>query len=170
MCLRCNYLLLYLKENKMNKKTLLLSCNWEALCFISERRAFKLIFNEKADMISDWNEDVSWSNGSMKHPSVLRLKNNFRRTYVPISFSRRNVIRRDRSTCQYCSKQLSVHQISIDHVFPKSRGGINSFKNCVTSCKSCNAKKDNRTPEEAEMKLIKMKLTMQCNMILCFIF
>ena len=56
--------------------------------------------------------------------------------------------------CVYCN---SKNELTIDHVIPKSRGGKNTWENLVTCCKKCNAKKDNKTPKEAGMKL-KVKL------------
>jgi hypothetical protein len=61
---------------------------------------------------------------------------------------------RDRFLCAYCGSVFSYEFLTIDHVLPKSRGGKNTWVNCVTACKSCNHKKKNRTPEEAKMHLI----------------
>jgi len=54
--------------------------------------------------------------------------------------------------CQYCGKKNV--QLTLDHVLPRSRGGIDSWENLVTACVSCNNKKGNHTPEEAGMKLM----------------
>lgn len=59
---------------------------------------------------------------------------------------------RDRYLCVYCK---SNRDLTIDHVIPASRGGKNSFENCVTACRTCNNKKGNRTPREAKMFLKK---------------
>lgn len=69
------------------------------------------------------------------------------------SFSRRNVFLRDNNTCQYCGQQLPRARLNIDHVVPKSRGGGTSWENVVLSCIPCNNRKDNRTPDEANMAL-----------------
>ncbi len=39
--------------------------------------------------------------------------------------------------CIYCGKQSE----SIDHVLPRSRGGLSVTENCVPACLSCNGKK-----------------------------
>lgn len=70
-----------------------------------------------------------------------------------VVFSRRNLWRRDHWTCQYCGNRPKPDEITVDHVLPKSRGGITTFENCVLACVSCNKKKDNHTPGEAGMKL-----------------
>lgn len=61
---------------------------------------------------------------------------------------------RDRYLCGYCGTQYDSHKLTIDHVHPKSRGGKNTWVNCVTACKPCNHKKGNKTPEEARMHLL----------------
>lgn len=70
-----------------------------------------------------------------------------------VSFSRRNLYRRDGFTCQYCGNRASADQLTIDHVMPRSRGGLTSWENCVVACGTCNRRKGDRTPEEARMKL-----------------
>jgi 5-methylcytosine-specific restriction endonuclease McrA len=72
-----------------------------------------------------------------------------------IVFSRRNLFRRDRHTCQYCGAQPGSDELTVDHVVPRSRGGVSSWENCVLSCVACNSRKANRTPDEARMKLRK---------------
>lgn len=61
---------------------------------------------------------------------------------------------RDKYTCAYCGEEFSGYKLTIDHVMPRSRGGKNVWQNCVTSCKPCNHRKSDRTPEEAHMKLL----------------
>jgi 5-methylcytosine-specific restriction endonuclease McrA len=72
-----------------------------------------------------------------------------------IVFSRRNLFKRDKYTCQYCGIQPGPSELTMDHIFPKSRGGLSSFENCVLACVNCNKLKANRTPKEAKMKLRK---------------
>jgi len=72
-----------------------------------------------------------------------------------VVFSRRNLFKRDRYTCQYCGAQPGPESLTIDHVNPKSKGGTSTWENCALACLGCNKKKSNRTPEEAKMKLRK---------------
>lgn len=67
--------------------------------------------------------------------------------------------RRDHNICAYCGGHFENHQLTRDHINPKSRGGDNSWTNLVTSCVSCNNRKDNRTPEEAHMELLYVPYT-----------
>jgi 5-methylcytosine-specific restriction endonuclease McrA len=68
-------------------------------------------------------------------------------------FSRRNIFRRDRYTCQYCGEQRALRDLTIDHVVPRSREGRSTWENCVVACVSCNSRKANRLPAEAGMRL-----------------
>lgn len=73
-------------------------------------------------------------------------------------FSRRNIMARDRNTCQYCNKKFRTEDLNLDHVIPKSRGGEMSWTNIVTACVPCNDKKRDRTPQEAKMRLIRQPM------------
>jgi len=68
-----------------------------------------------------------------------------------LSFSRKNILRRDNYTCQYCG--TFNNSLTVDHVVPKSRGGETNWMNIVVACKTCNLKKGNRTPFEVDMQL-----------------
>jgi hypothetical protein len=72
-----------------------------------------------------------------------------------VKWGRMRVLKRDRFTCQYCGVQPGVRALTVDHVMPKSRGGGTTWENCVASCEPCNARKADRTPSEAGMKLRK---------------
>ena len=115
----------------MSKKTLLLNASYEVLSFIPERKVFKLLFKDKVEVVSNWDEHIVWGNGRMKHPSILRLRNHVKRNYFNSNFSRKALVKRDRSTCQYCGDKLSASKITVDHVLPRAQGGVTSFINCV---------------------------------------
>ena len=67
--------------------------------------------------------------------------------------NRRSLLNRDMGKCGYCRCNVSMKTMTIDHIMPKSRGGKNEWENCVCSCEKCNARKGDRTPEEAGMPL-----------------
>jgi 5-methylcytosine-specific restriction endonuclease McrA len=71
----------------------------------------------------------------------------------------RTLFQRDRNLCLYCGQQFSAHELTRDHVLPASRGGESVWENCVTACRACNQRKDDRTPEEAGMKLLAVPYT-----------
>lgn len=54
-------------------------------------------------------------------------------------------------TCQYCGR-VAEH---IDHIMPLSKGGNCEHDNLALSCETCNLHKQDRTPEEAEMPLVR---------------
>lgn len=136
-------------------KTLLLNSSYEVLNFVNEKKCIKLLFKNKVDVISCWDDNIVWGSGRIKHPSILRLKNHVRRNYFNSNFSRKALVKRDRNTCQYCHKKLAASQLTIDHIIPRSQGGITSFTNCVVCCQSCNIKKADKTIEESNMVLFK---------------
>lgn len=70
-----------------------------------------------------------------------------------VRFSRLNIYARDRNTCQYCGKRLPRAELNLDHVVPRSRGGLTTWENVVCSCVPCNLRKGGRTPEEAGLRL-----------------
>ena len=71
-----------------------------------------------------------------------------------VPLTNKTLFRRDRNLCAYCGNMFTSSILTRDHIIPSSRGGANSWTNCVTSCASCNKYKDNRTPEEAHMHLL----------------
>ncbi len=70
-----------------------------------------------------------------------------------VVFTRKNLFRRDRFTCQYCGVQPGSEELTIDHVLPRSKGGKSTWDNCVLACVPCNKRKADRLPERAGMAL-----------------
>ena len=68
-------------------------------------------------------------------------------------FTRRNIYKRDRNTCQYCGVRPGTSELTIDHIMPRSRGGKSTWENCVLACVRCNRRKADRTPRECNMFL-----------------
>jgi 5-methylcytosine-specific restriction endonuclease McrA len=84
-------------------------------------------------------------------PSVIRLVYLVKKPRPQMRLTRREVFMRDRFTCQYCGRQ--ARELTLDHVFPRHRGGRHTWENLVAACKSCNHRKAGRTPAEARMHL-----------------
>jgi hypothetical protein len=139
----------------MSRKVLLLTQSYEFNSFIEINRAIKLLYLNKVEVISYWEDWVSYASGKLKIPAILKLNYPIKRFSYSSSttFNRSTIIKRDRSTCQYCGKTLSHKEITLDHVIPRSQGGKNNFTNCVVCCFPCNKLKGSRTPEQADMKL-----------------
>jgi len=139
------------------KKVLLLNASEEILRFIEWQRAVSLLCNGKVEPPYNYDHyyQIPHTSGVFSLPKAVRLKNYIRVPRGQVYLSRKNVHRRDDHVCQYCSKQLTPGEGTIDHVFPRSRGGGNTWENLVCSCVKCNVKKGNKTPSEANMPLIR---------------
>jgi 5-methylcytosine-specific restriction endonuclease McrA len=61
---------------------------------------------------------------------------------------------RDRQVCAYCGHQFHFDELTREHIVPTSRGGLDSWMNCISACRPCNGHKGNRLPEEANMSLL----------------
>ncbi|PKI34088.1 hypothetical protein CRG98_045545 [Punica granatum] len=111
---------------------------------------------EKADVLEYYDQTVNSPSGSFNIPAVLRvphLLQVIKRRRVIHNVTKKNILHRDKYTCQYCS---SGENLTIDHVLPVAQGGKWEWENLVTACSRCNSKKGQRTLEEANMKLIKV--------------
>ena len=135
-------------------KTLLLNFDYQPISFLSFRKVFKLIVKGKVDVLSSWDSFVHWGRGKMPIPAVIRLKYYVRWIPRKLRYNRMNVFRRDNFTCQYCGKGFKPGELTLDHIIPRSKGGVLNWLNSVASCFECNNKKRNRTPEQAGMYLL----------------
>ena len=135
----------------MTGHVLVLNQDYRALTICSVERAIVLVILSKAELIEALPDRFIRSPSThLPWPSIVRLRGYVTVPYKRIMISRKNILRRDRFKCQYCS---SREQLTIDHVLPKSRGGRDTWENLVAACTPCNNKKGNRTPEEANMTL-----------------
>ena len=156
----------------LSEPTLVLNKSWLPIRVCSVRRALTLVFKELACVIgenyavhdfSSWAElqvesgqpCITAVSFRLRVPEVVVLRWCDRFVRPRVVFSRRNLFRRDRHTCQYCGKRYSVDGLSIDHVTPRSLGGHSNWTNCVVACIRCNTKKGNRRPEQVGMKTIR---------------
>jgi len=73
-----------------------------------------------------------------------------------VVFSRKNLFKRDHYTCQYCGAQPGPEELTVDHVLPRSRGGLSTWENCVLACVKCNARKADRPHAQAGLRLRKL--------------
>lgn len=136
-------------------KVLLLNNEDEPLNIMSWKRAFILLIKGKAEYISKLDQiDDYIKVGEYYIPKTIKLTYEMAIPELELPFSRENILIRDGYTCQYCGERFSHDELTLDHVFPKSRGGATSWDNIVTCCKHCNQKKADRTPAEADMPLL----------------
>ncbi len=132
------------------KNILLLNDNCQVIAFVSEKKAIKLLFNNKVDVISIWRDNkIYYSRGCIDLPSVIKMKYHIQLNATKLRFSRKLVLRRDNYYCSYCGEHKKPNQLTIDHIIPRCLGGENSFTNCVAACLSCNLKKANKSLDQA---------------------
>jgi len=162
----------------LRKETvLILNRNWQAIHVKSPLEAMTMMYSDTATALDIRGEDrmtpLKWQDwiklpvedekddfiqtvrGNIKIPKVLVLCNYNKVPKKRPKFSPKAVWDRDEGICQYTGKKLTPQEANIDHVIPRSRGGKTDWSNCVLTHKEVNAKKADRTPEEAGLKLIK---------------
>ena len=116
------------------------------------QEAVKAVFLDRVNVVSEYDRVIRSPSWQMRLPSVIALKE-----YVHLSrrpaFTRFNVFLRDKFTCQYCGFHFSTHELTFDHVVPRSRGGRTEWTNVVTACGTCNLQKGNKLAHEAGMRM-----------------
>jgi 5-methylcytosine-specific restriction endonuclease McrA len=135
----------------MDSVVLLLNSNYEPLNVCDTRRAFRLLFGSKAEVLEYDHHEVRTPTEVFRAPSVIRLQYQIKRPRPRVKLSRREIFIRDRYSCQYCGKE--THDLTLDHIVPRHRGGAHSWDNLVAACKSCNHRKGGKLLEEARMRL-----------------
>ncbi len=140
----------------LNRLVLVLNASYEPINICSARRALTLVFKGAAIVEQGSAYTVHTSKINIPIPSVVRLCQYKRMPRQNRSVSRKGIILRDGSTCQYCTSKLPAKELTLDHVIPSSRGGDSTWENLVASCFRCNNRKGSRTPQEAGMALAKI--------------
>lgn len=136
-------------------RTLLLT-PWMTPCrVISWQRAVVLSFLGKVEVVEEYDVTIAAPSLTIRAPAVVRQRRATAVRPKRPAFSRTNVFLRDGHTCQYCGVTMVAAELNLDHVLPRSRGGLTTWENIVTSCYACNQHKAGRTPEEAKMRLMK---------------
>lgn len=159
------------------ERALALNRIWQPIATVSLRHALTLVFRGRARIVEpgtfqlfSWEQwlaeksvpaDAHVLEGDylrtaarlVLQPEVVTLARfaGFPNRGVP--FSRRAVYERDNGRCQYCNRPVHKRDMTLDHVVPVSRGGGNTWLNCVLACVPCNQRKADRTPAEAGMAL-----------------
>ena len=165
----------------LNSSVLVLNKFFAAVHVTSARRALTLLYKDCAEVVSvndgqferynfetwkevskykemfddaeDGGEYVRTVSFDIRVPRVIRLLFYDKFPSKPVKLNRRNVYARDGSRCQYCGGKYSTSELSIDHVVPRSRGGLTTWENVVCACTDCNAKKGGRLPSQAGLRL-----------------
>lgn len=128
----------------------MLNGSFEPLGVVTSRRALVLVLGDKADVLHHGAEQMRSERLALQAPSVIRLRYVVKVPYQRrVTLSRRAVLHRDGSRCQYCGRDAD----SIDHVIPRSRGGTHTWDNVVAACRRCNLGKGSRLLTETSMVL-----------------
>ena len=136
----------------MNDSVLLLNSTYEPLGIVDLARAVRLLFARKVEVLHRGDRDVRTTSIAFPLPSVLRMLYYVRRARKRVALTKKNVLLRDDYACAYCLTR-GGHDMTVDHVVPRSRGGSSAWENLVACCSTCNARKRDRTPAEARMPL-----------------
>jgi 5-methylcytosine-specific restriction endonuclease McrA len=157
----------------LHRPALVLNRNWQPVGVATVARSLTLVVAERARIVdpndfqqhtwADWARLIPQDDEPfvqsvafrIRVPEVITLTDYDRVPTNSVAFSRRNIFKRDRYTCQFCGEQPGSEELTIDHVLPRSRGGTSTWENCVLACVNCNKRKADRTPTEAHMPLRK---------------
>lgn len=130
------------------------SKNYLPVSRVNIKRAVVLLLSGQAESLGcgtgrQW--EVRSPNLVLQVPEHIRLLyTNPERYWKVPAVSRREVLRRDHHTCQYCG---TTRHLTLDHVIPRSKGGPHTWDNVVAACATCNGRKGDRLPHEAGMTL-----------------
>lgn len=177
------------KSDALSASVLVLNRHYLAVHIVGVRRAFCLLLSELAEVIhgeegtfanhnfeswreiselralekspgDDWIRAVNFE---IQVPRVLRLLSYDRMPRHAVRLSRHAIFARDSNICQYCGHRFGASQLSLDHVIPRSRGGMSTWENMVCACLKCNIRKGGRTPREAHMRLVRQPVRPKYN-------
>jgi len=137
----------------MNHAVLVLNANFEPINVCDTRRAIGLMLLGKANMVANGRGYIRTVSSNFPRPSVIRLAYYVKRPRITVPLSRKEILRRDNYTCQYCGKKTK--KLTIDHVLPRHLGGKNEWENVVAACPACNHKKGGYRLAETNMRLLR---------------
>lgn len=156
----------------LNEPTLVLNRNWQAITFTPVKIAICDVMRDMACVVhpetfvpmpfEDWCgvelDGLRWiktASEDIPAPEVIVLKEYGERPPRKVGFNRPNLWKRDDFSCQYCGTSLPGNKLQVEHVTPRSKGGPTTWENCVAACGDCNARKADKTPSQAGMRLRK---------------
>ncbi|MDQ8194277.1 HNH endonuclease [Coraliomargarita sp. SDUM461004] len=165
--------------NGLKFRVLVLNRLWQPVNIVGVERAFSLLLQDHAQVIYTGDANFRMMNSAawlqfseesipagneayiqtvrlrIRVPKVLLLRSYDQLPVQEIQFNRDNLFERDDYRCQYCGNHFDAGHLNMDHVIPRDRGGRTSWENIVTSCISCNSRKANRLPHQANMRLLR---------------
>lgn len=142
-------------QRQLHTPVLVLNATYEPINVTAVRRAVVLVLKGVATTEEENGSFIRSARMIIRIPSVIRLTEFRRIPHQTRALSRKNILLRDRYTCQFCGRVLPAHELTLDHVVPRSRGGHTDWDNLVACCHACNNLKGDRLPEEAGLKLLR---------------
>jgi 5-methylcytosine-specific restriction endonuclease McrA len=143
---------------------LILNQDYTPLTSINWKRAICLeiigneIIGEGVTVIEYYEDFIKSGSGKLFKVPAVAVSNRYVKRKRKVPLKKRNLVIRDKACCQYCGLRLSKTSATVDHIKPKSHfkdsSLANTWENTVIACNKCNSYKDNRTPEQAGMKLL----------------
>src|SRR5579885_77004 len=115
------------KPNMLQSPVLVLNATYEPVNVCAARRAIILILNGVALAEEQSSSVIHSASAAMPIPSVIRLLEFRRIPFQVRALSRKNILIRDRHTCQFCGKVLPASELTLDHVIPRSQGGKSTW-------------------------------------------
>ena len=134
----------------LHQPVLVLNASYEPINVCAARRAIVLVLKGVAMTEEENGHFLHAARVAMRVPSVIRLLEYRRIPHQSRALSRKNILLRDRNTCQYCGDVLASGDLTLDHVIPRSRGGNSTWENLVACCHACNRQKGNRILSEID--------------------
>jgi 5-methylcytosine-specific restriction endonuclease McrA len=136
----------------MQAPVLVLNANFEPIHVCNTRRAISLVISGRASLILNGRGEIKTVSQVYPRPSVIRLDKMVKRPRPTIKLTKREVLRRDNYTCQYCGQHTLA--LTVDHLIPRHLGGEHTWQNLVAACPGCNHRKGGRTVEQSGMHLL----------------
>lgn len=157
----------------LDTNVLVLNRLFQAIQVTTVRKAFCLLYKGHVRVVNPDYSTCDWENWvdippqadeesivtptlRIRIPRVILLLDFDRLPRHEVRFTRKNILYRDRNSCQYCGRKYQTRELNLDHVVPLSRGGKSTWQNVVCCCISCNSRKGGHLPEEVGMRLVKM--------------
>jgi hypothetical protein len=132
---------------------------WAALTRAARYYASGKVVNDLGENHFSMNGGLQEGSGDRSvvvSSSIVMIRGRYRSPNgrAHVGLSKHRLFARDRHVCAYCGAQCSEGDLTVEHIVPVSRGGRHEWTNVVTACRSCNTRKGNRRPEEANMPLL----------------
>jgi 5-methylcytosine-specific restriction endonuclease McrA len=140
-------------HTRLSAPVLVLNRNYQPIHVCNVKRAVTMLVVGKAEVVEDGRGVVRTPCTVYPCPSVIRLAYMVPCPRPRVRLGKREILRRDHYTCQYCGQKF--RRLTMDHVVPRHLGGGHNWENLVSACPACNLRKGGRTPREAGMSLLR---------------